>query len=132
MSTVISAEIPDSLERQLTEQQEPDESRSAAIRRTLRDGTEAPELRRENRELHEKLDDRNEKIEELRQELDERRDHAERTIALTKPAAVTLIGWFMIGLAIDTDPTELMVGLGALFILIPTVYSLIKRQQSGN
>lgn len=94
------------------------ENKTDAVRELWREGLEAEEVRKENAGL--------------RQELEERREHAERTIALTKPAAVTLIGWFMIALAIDTDPTELMVGLGAVFILIPTVYSLIKRQQSGN
>ena len=117
MSTVISAEIPDSLENRLTERQEPDESRSAAIRRTLRDGTHAPELRRENHELREKLENRENQIEELRDELDEHRERDARTITVTHPAAVSVIGWFLLALTITAEPALPIAVIGAVAIV---------------
>jgi len=133
MSTVISAEIPDSLENRLTERQEPDESRSAAVRRTLRDGTAAPELRRENRELREKLENRENQIEELRDELDQHREREARTIAL--PRGLTLVAVAWVGVIWVADGTglvtaELQIGttaLGIMTLAILTLYAIYTR-----
>ncbi|MHC3439976.1 hypothetical protein ACYJ1Y_18335 [Natrialbaceae archaeon A-gly3] len=133
MSTVISAEIPDSLENRLVERQEPDESRSAAIRRTLRDGTTAPGLRRENRELHEKLENRENQIEELREELDEYRERDAQTIALPRRLTLVAVAWA--GLIWVADGTglvtaELQIGttaLGIMTLAILTAYATYTR-----
>ncbi|MHC3439970.1 hypothetical protein ACYJ1Y_18285 [Natrialbaceae archaeon A-gly3] len=133
MSTVISAEIPDSLESQLTERQEPDESRSAAIRRTLRDGTDAPELRRENRKLQGKLEDRENEIEELRDELDARREKAEESIVLPQNltiAAAAWIGAIMLADGAGWINISLQVGtaeLGIVLLISVAVYAVYRR-----
>lgn len=140
MSTVISAEIPDTLHDRVEEKREHDESKSAAIRRTLRDGTKADELQQENHELRKKLGKREQEVEELRDKLDEQRDALEelhkenaRTIAL--PRRLTLVGVAWIGTLLVADGTGLIVAelevgttaIGITTLVILAVYAAYSR-----
>lgn len=118
MSTVISAEIPDSLEAQVREEQEDDESRSAAVRRTIRKGLDADEIEDENHELRQK-------VEALRDELADRRERDERTIAVTYPAAIAVLGWYALALVVTIEPGEPVAVIGALLIAGAAAYGVI-------
>ena len=118
MSTVISAEIPDSLEARVREEQEDDESRSAAIRRTIRKGLDADELEDKNHELRQK-------VEALRDELAELRKRDERTIAVTYPATVAVLGWYALALVVTIEPAEPVAVIGALLIAGAAAYGVI-------
>ena len=51
-------------------------------------------------------------------------------MVVTKPAAVTLVGWYMIALAINVEPVEAVAGLGALLIVPTLVYYLINKRRA--
>jgi len=103
METVAS-KLPKDLAEQVEEYREQHElNKSQAIRRLVEDGLEA---------------------DRLRDDLEERRDRAERTVAVTKPAAFSLIGWFMIALSVDVDPVGPVFGTGVAVVVLSFAYAM--------
>jgi len=105
----VSAKVPDDLAEEIEDYRERyGLNRSQAVRRLVEDGLEA---------------------DRLRDDLEERRQHAERTIAVTKPAAVSLIGWFMIAFSITAEPAARLAAAGALVIVGSAVYAVYRGHQ---
>ena len=84
----LSAKVPSELEDEIEEHaEEIDETRSVTTRKLLRDGLEAEEIRQENAEL--------------RQELEEREAGDKETIRLPKGPTAAAAGWIALLMVAD-------------------------------
>jgi len=105
----LAAKVPPDLSDRIEEYRERHGlNKSQAIRRLIEDGFES---------------------DELQQELEERRRHDERTISITKPAAVSIVGWFLVAMDWLTVAEGQPVGWFGLAVILAAIgYGLVARR----